>query len=74
VFKEFEYLLEKKAGPDTLVQWFKKVVERYVINAAKKRRCPVRQVARHFLLTWVTVGTRVLRELTVSSMPSIGES
>jgi hypothetical protein len=74
VFKEFEDLLEKQAGLDKLVQWFERVVERYVTEAARKRGCPVRQVARHFLLTWVTVGTRVLRDLTLTSTHSFGES
>ncbi|XP_033607921.1 transcription factor RFX4-like [Cryptotermes secundus] len=74
LFKEFEYLLERQAGPDKLMQWFETVVERYVTAAARKRGCPVRQIARHFLLIWVTVGTRVLRDLTLASTLSFGES
>jgi hypothetical protein len=73
VFKEFEYLLEGQAGLDILVHWFETVVERFVTAAARERGCPVRQVAHHFLLIWVTVGARVLRDLTLTSTNSFGE-
>jgi hypothetical protein len=74
VFKEFEYLLEGQVGLDILVQWFETVVERCVTTAARERGCPVRRVAHHFLLIWVTVGARVLRDLTLTSTNSFGES
>ncbi|XP_069693695.1 transcription factor RFX4-like [Periplaneta americana] len=72
LFKEFEYLLENQVGLDILVQWFETVVDRCVTSAARERGCPVRRIARHFLLIWVTVGARVLRDLTLTSTHSFG--
>ncbi|PSN56072.1 hypothetical protein C0J52_05872, partial [Blattella germanica] len=46
------------------------LVERCVTSIARERGCPVKRVARHFLLIWVTVGTRVLRDLTLTSTHS----
>ncbi|KDR21264.1 Transcription factor RFX4 [Zootermopsis nevadensis] len=74
LFKEFEYLLESQVGVDILVQWFETVVERCVTTAARERGCPVRRISHHFLLIWVTVGARVLRDLTLTSTNSLGES
>ncbi|KAJ9574001.1 hypothetical protein L9F63_008598, partial [Diploptera punctata] len=72
LFKEFEYLLESQVGLDILIQWFETVVERCVTSTARERGCSVKRVARHFLLLWVTVGTRVLRDLTLTSTNSFG--
>ena len=74
MFKEFEYLLESQVGLDILIQWFETVVERCVTSTARERGCSVKRVARHFLLVWVTVGTRVLRDLTLTSTNSFGQS
>jgi len=74
VFKEFEDILARQVCLDNLVQWFEMVVDRCVVTAVRKHGCPVRRVAHHFLLIWVTVGTRVLRDMTIFSAHSFGES
>nr|XP_022346143.1 transcription factor RFX4-like isoform X1 [Crassostrea virginica] len=69
---EFEQLLEDQAPLQSYVEWMDNMVDRCVVQPAKK--CPgmVRRSARQFLLMWSCFGTRIIRDMTLHSAPSFG--
>ncbi|XP_062581196.1 transcription factor RFX4-like [Saccostrea cucullata] len=69
---EFEQLLEDQAPLQSYVEWLDNMVDKCVVQYAKKRPGFLRRTARQFLLMWSCFGTRVIRDMTLHSAPSFG--
>ena len=64
---EFERLLQEQAPLEAYTEWIETIVDRCILQPTQMGRMSLRKAIRKFLLTWATFGSRVLREVHVSS-------
>ena len=74
VYREFEALLQEQAPMEAYTEWLDSMVARCVVQPSTRKPRSIRRIARQFLLMWSCFGTRVIRDMTLHSAPSFGES
>lgn len=74
VYEEFESLLQEQAPIDSFIEWLDRVLDETIIQASHEERGSVRRKAQRFLLVWSAFSTRIIRDMTLQSAQSFGES
>lgn len=73
VCNEFGRLLKQDPAPlEAYTEWIETIVERCVLQYAQRRRLPLRQAIRQFLVIWRMFGNRLLQELTAQGALGVG--
>ncbi|RWS15137.1 transcription factor RFX4-like protein [Dinothrombium tinctorium] len=70
--KEFEKLIEEDSPIEAYLEWLDVLVRKCVVYPSLKKKASIRFLARQFLMLWSSIGSRIIRDMTIHSASTFG--